>query len=1848
MRKFSTIGCSFLLLLWSTLGQGAGPKVFEAGRLTEIASELRAQIGTSAKQTGTLAAGLQQVAALRAAGKNAEAFTFLGGVIAGNSTSSSAWAALADLTTDDFQADLKNQRQAELIGMKVHLGAEYNAFLYADGRVEEAAALKRLAADLFAAAQASVDFYAMDGKSRYSDNPEVAQTALAAIRRSAALDPRPDTKELLASISKKYGMALRERDYGGDNNTFAEIVDPRVCYDFTQTLEPRAADPDRYVSVEPRRFSATTGGKAAISVKDHTLCIDGLLRKVDYHITFKAGLPGVAGAALAEDATANVNLPARNPSVRFVGRTYVVPRQGPDTIPLLSNGLSEVELAVYRIGDRGIGPLLGNYCVHSGAYAEDCLHFPHPPAAHEYTSSSNDLASIIASSGQKIWPTRRRGYVAVKPNADPEKDTRTSLALDSVIPERKPGVYLVIARSPLESNSSFSNGDSDSTSTEPHPDEADWSNPAAQWLVITDIGLSTLEGPDGLTVLARSLASAASLPDIELRLVARNNEILASSRTGADGIARFGADLLKGTRGNEPVAVVALAGNGDYSVLNLLQPAFDLTDRGIDGRNAPEISDPFIATERGVYRQGETVSTLVLLRTVAGDALADTPVRIKVIRPDGGELGAVPSSSEDQGAGGRVFKIPLPRDAPRGTWRIECYLDPTLPAIGSKEFLVDDYVAEKLDFDLKPESDLAAASQLLAATIEGRYLYGGPAADLAIEGRVKIEVADKVKGAPPGFVFGLGDEEFQPVVHTIDGLPSTDSAGRARIAFPFPPTPATSRPLQAEVTIGLREEGGRAVKRGFVVPIRPSGPMIGIKPHFAQGMAEQNSDVVFDVIVLDPNGQPQAAPDLRWTLQEIRQDFQWYRDSEGDRLSYRPFTRMRAASSGTVRVTRNGPAALRASVGSGRYRLDLALDGKTSATTSYSFDAGWFVGKPEENPETIEVTLGKPTYAVGETAQINLYPRFSGRAVVAIYSDHLIAQKELDLVKDRQATLGLEVSREWGPGAYALAFAYRPVDNAETRLRARAIGAVWVGVDPASRRLAPVIEAPAEMRPSTTVQIKLRVPDLGPGEKAYAAVSAVDVGLLNLTRHPAPDPIGWLFSQRQLAAELRDLYAYLVDGTSGDLARAQQGGDVQVLPDEARPPTEIPLSILTPVTPIGPDGTAVFSLTVPQFQGTVRLSAVVWSSTRMGTQSIEQIIRDPVVLTAALPRFLSYGDVAIPSVDVYNAELPAGPMTIDMTFAGPIGVPVAATHRSLQLQEKERTSFRFPVAALGAGNAALTFRISAAGRVITRSFAFPINPAHPDTVSAETARLAPGQSLTLPRDALAGFVPGTGSLSVASSLLLAIDPAELEKAVPRTVGGSTEMMVSRATALWMEMQQSAHFHRVLSQDKLDELHDLLNRICERQSVDGSFNDWPGETTDDDSSDLAFLDIYVTDFMLRAAEAGVRFDERFLDRGLRFLWEKSKKAAGKSGDSTSPTDNNSNGPSPYALYVLARSRTYLAGHPGMRAANYWQGAQSILRDFDDKSVTGALGIAQIAAAAALGDDRDRAHRMFALAVKTVTGKPADASDDSSSDDDSLLAVSAGVLALAGAHGDGATMRSLVPQLARERAKRTDLSGEEVAWLAVAADVLSSTDSAISLLVNGNQVNGPFQKVFTAAELASSVAIKNTSKSPVVLSLTKRGQSTRPLQAPSGDLKLTRRLLRPDGTPADPRSIRQHDRLVILLEANAGDVRDTYRVTAPVPAGFEIESRPLARASDVAEFPFLHDTVKPDWAETSDTSFTALVQLAEKAPTTFSIGYVVRAVTAGKFTIPEAIVTNIHDPEQPGMAPAFEVEIAPVAP
>src|SRR5690606_39748064 len=115
------------------------------------------------------------------------------------------------------------------------------------------------------------------------------------------------------------------------------------------------------------------------------------------------------------------------------------------------------------------------------------------------------------------------------------------------------------------------------------------------------------------------------------------------------------------------------------------------------------------------------------------------PLTFVFERPDGVEDRR--DVVQDLGAGGRTYTLPLVTDAATGTWRLKVFADTKSAPVGQTQFLVEDYVPERLDADIATDATDFGASGIRVA-LDGRWLYGAPASDLKVEGSVTLSAAD--------------------------------------------------------------------------------------------------------------------------------------------------------------------------------------------------------------------------------------------------------------------------------------------------------------------------------------------------------------------------------------------------------------------------------------------------------------------------------------------------------------------------------------------------------------------------------------------------------------------------------------------------------------------------------------------------------------------------------------------------------------------------------------------------------------------------------------------------------------------------------------------------------------------------------------------------------------------------------------------------------------------------------------------------------------------------------------------------------------------------------------------------
>ncbi|MFW6300874.1 MAG: MG2 domain-containing protein, partial [Oceanicaulis sp.] len=365
---------------------------------------------------------------------------------------------------------------------------------------------------------------------------------------------------------------------------------PQLCLTFSDALDPQT-DYSAYVDVDE---------PVALSVEGSQLCIGGLNYGQTRALTLRAGLPSASGGALEADVSTTLTFDDRPAFVGFSGSGIILPRIESDGLGVETVNVDAVEVRIQRVTDRAL------------AFKSLTEGFTASPGEWMWTPDREEPAEL----GVEVY--RGRMDTAGPANAA----VTTVLPVAEALGRLQPGAYYVEL---------FDAAALDRADREPGAR-------AARWLVVTDLAFTAYRGETGIETIIRSLQSARPMAGVEVQLIARSNEILATRTTGADGRASFPRTLLAGEDGNRPRLLTAYGPAGDFALLDLQRAPVDLTDAPIEGRAPAGVADAYVYLDRGIYRPGETVQSSALLRGPAGDALTDRSGALIVYQPNGLEL----------------------------------------------------------------------------------------------------------------------------------------------------------------------------------------------------------------------------------------------------------------------------------------------------------------------------------------------------------------------------------------------------------------------------------------------------------------------------------------------------------------------------------------------------------------------------------------------------------------------------------------------------------------------------------------------------------------------------------------------------------------------------------------------------------------------------------------------------------------------------------------------------------------------------------------------------------------------------------------------------------------------------------------------------------------------------------------------------------------------------------------------------------------------------------------------------------------------------------------------------------
>lgn len=1548
----------------------------------------------------------------------------------------------------------------------------------------------------------------------------------------------------------------------------------------------------------------------------------------EYHVRIDRGLTAAAGAELPAAVARQVHSGPLEPAVSFASRGSVLPARGTRGLPVLAVNTPQVDVEFFRVREHQLADFFAAY-------------------THNGLRDSWDLDPRWGWHGRNGQPLARiaDSVYSQRFTLDCPANERcvNHLPIQDISELAPAGAYFAVMRAAGNLRDSY----------------------ATSVFFVSDVGLHVRAYKDRILVHAASLATGTPLGGVRLRVQDRGGAERVHGQTDAQGNALLAyaldsADVLLGTLG------------GDVSFLPFNAPALDLSAFAVAGR--PQAAfDVFAWSGRDLYRPGETLQLTALLRDHDGHELPAQPLFLTLRQPDGRAF--VSSRLESGDLGAYRYTQDIPADAPTGTWQVEFRLDPASDsAVESMRFHVEEFLPERLKLELDSTAAHIDAGAALPLRVQADYLYGAPAAGNRFTARLSLTPEHHPVASLPDFWFGdawveissesreVSDEKLDAEGHLAADITLFDAA-----------PPAT--PVAAIISGSVFETGGRAVSRTLRRTVWPASALVGVHPLFdPEAGATANAVAGFELARVDAAGQLLAGSDLAVTLQREDRRYHWsWDDARGWTSDW--VSEFRTLETRTVAIAAGETLALELPLDTGAYRLEVA-DPATGQVLRYPFFAGW--NWKDENrgnearPDRVKLALDQASYHAGDMLRVTVTPPHPGPGVLLVEADSLLHMQPLDA--SAEATYEIPVTEAWmRHDVYVTALVFRGGKARAETTPSRAVGVAHVPIARTARKLALAVEAPERMRPDEDLEVTVSAPALA-GEDARVTVSAVDVGVLNITRFALPDPFGWFFGQRALGIDARDLYGRVIEALAGGTARLAWGGDMalEALPQAARPTAEQQIvDLFSDVVAFDADGRAHVSLPMPEFNGRVRVSAVAWSRDSYGAAERETLVRAPIVLQASTPRVLAPGDLSTLSVDATNFTGAEAQITLDVEAAP--GLRVRGGSRSVHLAAGARTTVSWPLEAQEHfGSARIEVRARSGDVAVRTSRELVIRPAWPAETRSRTIVLDAPAAQAFPAELAAGLLPeslrGRMSLTALPPLPWANAFTGLQEYAYRCLEQTVSVGYG-ALLLTPELAAALHLDAPTPDARRRDVEAELGRLASLQLPNGHFSMWGGPQ----GQAATFLTPWVAEFMLNARAAGFAVNDQVLQRALErlkddFLGGGNRYYGHEHADYLRFADLA------HSAYVLARveraplgSLRTLFDREVAELARATRGAEATSALLRAKPL-GALPLVHLGLALDLMGDAPRGRQALETAFRLDFERPRWLGDYGSDLRDRALMV-----ALTHRHERArpdwdASLIDLTRNeasrdhdAARHQRERWYTTQERAALTRLAAALIGGRDEA---RIEGRwSVGGAardiesdifWSRLFDAAELGRGVRLEAAGQPPLFIIADASGV---PRSAPAVDdamIRVRRDWYTLDGKPwSGKEPLAEGAALIARLRIEARENAPDAMVTELLPGGLEVENLNLADSSQWVDL--VIDGIRLDervraaalvHEEFRDDRYVAVLDLDSGAEA--QLFYLVRAVTPGRYVVPPPRVADMYRPELRGTGASTPAHIEIIPP
>ncbi|MCL1939763.1 MAG: MG2 domain-containing protein [Desulfovibrionaceae bacterium] len=1371
-------------------------------------------------------------------------------------------------------------------------------------------------------------------------------------------------------------------------------------------------------------------------------------------------------------------------------------------------------------------------------------------------------------------------------------------------------------------------------------------------VVLTDIGVTARTFPSGITVFASGLSSAKSLPNAEVKVYSRSNQLIAEGRTGADGVFTHKRGEEWDSQLTPSVVTVRVASGGED----------DITFLALEGSAGVELEDParrsylesgyeaFVYTPRGVFRPGESVDVKAFVRDKRHQAPSPFPVLFRIFSPRGLELskGSATLSKE----GGVQHSFALPPSAPTGEYRVSVEIPGQKNrAIGNAFFSVEDFVPPRLEVAVTPGAERFIGGQELPVGLSGQYLFGAPGADLNFELGYRVSPKAFTPEGWDGYLFGDGERKFSTQSHLNFISGQLDSKGLSEPLFKAPADWLPPALLHVLLVGSVQEDGGRWTSQTGTATWFPTPYLLGLKldgEHLVPGQAG-----TIRIAAVDPDGKAVQSGRLKAEISLVRSN--WHTIYKDGRYVYTWNERFIPESSQSLESS-DGRALLQFTPRQrGVYLVRVATeDGTVVASRRLNAWSGesWD-DEGTGRMDAVELVFDKKNYRPGETARLSLKAPFAGTLLLGLEHGEQLSTRVLSLDQP-SAELDIPVTADMDPNISVTAWVIRPV-RAENRewYAHRAYGMTGLLLDKEPHTLNVAASTPERAAPSAPLSVPFTVTDeQGTPVEGEFSVALVDEGILSLTAFRTPDPVAYFMERRRAVGRSYDAFDALLRPEAKATPLLKPGGDASAADYQGSLSTQqVFLAAFLPTVKTDANGQGLAAFDIPEYSGKGRLMIVGASENRFASADANiRFARDIVVETAA-PRAVAPGDAFDLSVRLFAlpAEKPLqGEALLRVSAAGPLTIQ-GETEKTIPLdragqaghdQGKPIThSLELAATALREqGIATITIQVTVPGRddlSFSKTLEVAVRPPYPrgSVTTAALIRAGQEQTLTLPGVWLPGNLRTV--FSVDKSPALAVLPMlEYLREYPY---GCLEQVTSQAwpyltlgavrEAMLPDPADSAAAAKAEAEAK-SVLADAVSRILAMQTPDGGFTAWPGY-----SASTPWRSVNAA-FFLVEAKARTPVPEAALENVLGYLrLVLAAPAEALGGDKAAYTTKA------YAAFVLTRAgqaplgwiqhlseqqdkllpsgRIFLAGAKALKAGN-----SSALKELREES----LGLSGLKAQDNLSLESDLRNRSLLLYLWSHIA-PADPKTT-----ELCIDLASRIIKARWYSVQEAGMASMA--LGAYLEKTGGGQGDYTAQVTLEGGATQTVKNGERLIVSNAET------LLNSDGTAPGLRVQVEGKGQAWCVYNLRGAPLEPPAPASTGLAIQRVWKRPDGTVIDLSSgkaaLKKGDRVIVELTIIPQSPVHDLALSDLLPGGMEIENARLKGNAASAN----NDGAEPDndregGASGPDGMFIdiredRLLVFFDQVRTKTTYSYSLRAVSRGTYVLPPLAADAMYDP------------------